>query len=70
MINVKRVFFLTVEETEKLRNESGDGYILNHHPHYELEDGTTLYTRGGASDFAIETIVTEVQPKATNSKVD
>lgn len=49
MINVKRVFFLTKEEAEKI-----GGYVLYQSPHYELEDGNILYTCGGIADYALE----------------
>jgi hypothetical protein len=43
MTNVKRVFFITEEERIALN----DPYITEHMPHYELEDGTILYTKAG-----------------------
>lgn len=52
MTNVKRVFFITKEEAKQL----GD-YVLDYQPHYELEDGTIVYTKGAVSDYAIETWV-------------
>lgn len=44
MRNVKRIFFLSPEEVKEL----GDRYVVSNMPHYELEDGTILYTKGGA----------------------
>ena len=49
MTNVKRIFFLTKEEATKI-----GGYVLYQSPHYELEDGTILYTCGGIADYALE----------------
>lgn len=49
MINVKRTFFLTAEEAKEI----GD-YVADNMPHYELEDGSILYTCGGGADYAIE----------------
>ncbi|HUH57848.1 MAG TPA: hypothetical protein VL020_04980 [Pseudomonadales bacterium] len=43
MTNVKRVFFITKEERIAL----GDLYVTENMPHYELEDGTILYTKAG-----------------------
>lgn len=54
MIDVKRTFFLTDEETEQFQKITGDKYILKGMPHYELSDGTVMYARGGTSDYAIE----------------
>lgn len=47
MKNVKRVFFLTEEEVRKINKETGDGYIYERVPHYELEDGTIIYGKIG-----------------------
>lgn len=70
-IKVKNIFFLTKSETNKVRQENKDSYILDNQPHYELEDGRVLYTRGGVvSEYTIETIVTEAQPDATTSKIN
>jgi len=48
MTNVKRVFFITRAEAEKIRKEIGDAYIMEDMPHYELEDGTIMYGGAGA----------------------
>lgn len=47
MTNVKRIFFLTVEEVEAQRKETGDKYISAEGPHFELEDGTIIYAKTG-----------------------
>lgn len=49
MINVKRTFFLTKEEARAI-----GPYVEPNMPHYELEDGSVLYTCGGIADYAIE----------------
>jgi|JI10StandDraft_1071094.scaffolds.fasta_scaffold452783_3 hypothetical protein len=49
MTNVKRIFFLTKEEATKV-----GAYVLCQSPHYELEDGTILYTCGVVADCALE----------------
>lgn len=43
MKNVKRIFFLGEKEVKAL----GDVYLVSNMPHYELEDGTILYTKAG-----------------------
>lgn len=63
MIKVKKVFFLTDEETDDLIDLTGDKYILKNMPHYLLEDGTMLYSTGGASDYATEVKVRKVGEK-------
>lgn len=50
MKSVKRVFFLTASEVKQLN----DPYILTHMPHYELEDGAVVYTKGAYSQDALE----------------
>lgn len=49
MTNVKRTFFITKEEAKEL-----GAYVLYQSPHYELEDGSILYTCGGIADYALE----------------
>lgn len=44
MVNVKKVFFLTEDEVKRL----GDKYVVHDMPHYELDDGSILYTKKGA----------------------
>lgn len=63
MTDVKRIFFLTEDETKKLCEETGDQYILNKMPHYELESGVILYARGGVSDFSVDVIYTRPHEK-------
>ena len=47
MTNVKRIFFITKEEEEKIRASTGDQFITCGGPCFELEDGTIIETPSG-----------------------
>ena len=46
MKEVKRIFFLTKEETEVIKQEKQDIYIVYGMPCFELEGGEILYPKG------------------------
>lgn len=43
MMRVKNIFFLTMEETEREREYTGNHYIDYLSPHFELENGSIIY---------------------------
>jgi len=58
MTDVKRVFFFENEgEAKKVREETGDRYILTNIPLYELTYERIVYTCGGYSDYATDMVV-------------
>lgn len=44
MKNVKRTFFITAEEAQSIRNETKNEFTTHLLPHYELEDGSIIYS--------------------------
>lgn len=68
MNKVKTIFFLTEEEAKQLRKETNDPFIDHLSPHFEMEDGSTIYGKvGGPAVY--ERWHCELPPNIKNNQV-